>query len=512
MDKSQNTKRIAQNTLLLYFRMGITMLVSLYTSRVVLNTLGVEDFGIYNVVGGFVTMFGFLNSAMSSSTQRFLSFEIGKKNPLKLHRTFIMSVNIHFLIALVILVLAETFGLWFINAKLTIPIERMSAALWVYHFSIFSMLLTVISVPYNALIIAHEKMNAFAWISILEVTLKLIVVFLLVSFDFDKLKFYTVLIFIVSIIIRLVYGVYCKSKFEESKFTFIWDKSMYKELISFAGWNLWGGIAYLIRGQGVNILLNMFFGPVVNAARGISFQINNVLNNFVSNLQTAIKPQIIKQYATGNLTNMHYFVFQGSKYSFFLLLCISIPILFETETILRIWLNIVPDYTIIFTRLVIINTLIDSISGTLMTAAQASGKIKLYQSIVGGLLILNLPISYIFLKMGYEPQITLYISIIIYLIALFSRLIILKKLVQLNIKKFINQVVLRCIVVTICSIVLPFVLYHNMYTSFTRFIVITFISIINTLIFIYFIGLDKRDKTKIIQYLSNNIIIKKSKL
>ena len=506
MDKSQNTKRITQNTLLLYFRMGITMLVSLYTSRVVLNTLGVEDFGIYNVVGGFVTMFGFLNSAMSSSTQRFLSFEIGKNDPIKLHRVFVMSVNIHFLIALVMLILAETLGLWFVNAKLTIPIERMNAALWVYHCSVLSMLLTVISVPYNALIIAHEKMNAFAWLSILEVTLKLIIVFLLTSFGFDKLKFYAILIFIVSIIIRLAYGVYCKSKFKESTFTFFWDKSMYKELISFAGWNLWGGIAYLIRGQGVNILLNMFFGPVVNAARGISFQINNVLNQFVSNLQTAIKPQIIKQYAAGNLTNMHYLVFQGSKYSFFLLLCISIPVLFETEIILKVWLKTVPDYTIVFTRLVIINTLIDSISGTLMTAAQASGKVKLYQSIVGGLLILNFPISYIFLKMGYEPQITLYISIIIYLIALLSRLIILKKLVQLNIKKFINQVVLRCTVVTICSIALPFVLYNNIHSSFTRFMLVTFISIINTLIFIYFIGLGKRDKTKIIQYLSNYIM------
>ena len=372
------------------------MAVSLYTSRVVLNTLGIENFGIYNVVGGFVTMFGFLNNAMASASQRFLTFEIGRKDSIQLRNVFNMSVNIHFIIAFVILIFAETVGLWFVNAKLTIPPERMIAAMWVYQFSILTLMVDMVSVPYNAIIIAHERMNVFAWISIIEVSLKLLIVFMLVWFGFDKLKLYAVLTFGVALIIQLIYGFYCSRNFKESKFRWFWDKALYRILMSYAGWNLWGNAAGVIMGQGVNVLLNIFFGPAVNAARGIAYQVRGAVNSFVTNFQMAMNPQIIKYFATDDLKHMHQLIFQGAKYSFFLLFILSLPILLEAEIILKLWLKIVPEYAVIFTRLIIINILIDSISGPLMTAANASGKIKLYQGIVGGLLILNLPVSYIF--------------------------------------------------------------------------------------------------------------------
>jgi|SRR5690554_3225715 len=480
--------------MMLYIRMLLTMAVTLYTSRIVLNTLGVEDYGIYSVVGGFVTMFGFLNSAMASATQRFLSFEIGRKDVIQLRNVFSMSVNIHFIIALVILLLAETIGLWFVNTQLTIPPERMVAAQWVYQFSILASMVNIISVPYNAIIIAHERMNVFAGVSIAEVGLKLLIVFMLQWFGFDKLKLYAVLMFAVSLIIRLIYGAYCNKKFKESKFRYYWNKPLFKILMSYAGWNLWGNVAGVVMGQGVNVLLNIFFGPGVNAARGIAFQVRGAVQQFVSNFQMAINPQIIKSYASDNLKYMHQLIFQGAKYSFFLLFIMSLPIFLETEIILRLWLKTVPTYTVIFTRLIIVHILIDCFSGTLMTAAQATGRIKLYQSVIGGLLILNLPISYMFLKLGYAPQITLYVSICISGIALFGRLYILKKLVKLKVISFFKSVILRSVSVGLVAITLPLVIYLNNDPSLARFFILGISSLISAFCAIYFVGLDKNEK------------------
>ncbi len=431
------------------------MSISLYTSRVVLATLGVEDYGIYNVVGGFVAVFGFLNNSMATATQRFLSYEIGQRDYAQLARVFSMSVNIHFVIALIIFLLAETIGLWVVDTQLTLPDERIAAAKWVYQFSILAFLVNVVSVPYNAAIIAHERMNVFAWVSVIEVSLKLLIVFMLQWIGYDKLKLYAVLIFGVALIIRVIYGAYCKVNFSESKFRFFWDKPLFKTLLSFAAWNLWGNVAVAMYSQGVNILLNIFFGPVINAARGIAYQVQGTVNGFVQNFQMAINPQIVKSFAADDRNYMHQLIFQSAKYSFFLLFVLSVPILLETETILKLWLNIVPENTVMFTQLVIINALIDSISGSLMTAAQASGKIKLYQGVVGGLLISILPISYLFLKLGFPPEITLYISISVSVIALFSRLIIISPLVNLSIKGYLKNVVLRIALVVIFTITLP---------------------------------------------------------
>lgn len=474
--------------------MLLTMAVSLYTSRIVLNTLGVEDFGIYNVVGGFVTMLGFFNSSMSAATQRFLSFEIGRKDTIQFGRVFSMSMSIHVLISIIIFILAETIGLWFVNVHLSIPLNRLSAANWVYQFSVFAFIVTVLSVPYNAIIIAHERMNIFAWVSVLEVGLKLLSVFMLQWFGFDKLKLYAVLIFIVSLIIRFIYTIYCNYNFSESKYRFFWDRALFKTLISYAGWSLWGSAAGVLYNQGVNILLNIFFGPLINAARGIAYQIQGTVNGFVSNFQMAMNPQIIKSFASGDIRYMHQIIFQGAKYSFFLLFTISLPILFETEIILRLWLKIVPDYTVIFTKLVIINILIDSISGPLMTAAQATGKIKLYQMVVGGLLLMILPISYVFLKMGFAPEVTIYISIFISILATFARLIILRKTVSLSFSYFFFNVIVKILIVCFVAILLPLSIQYFMSESIEKTIMVIIFSFVSTCMSSYYIGLDKREK------------------
>ncbi len=470
------------------------MAVSLYTSRIVLNTLGVTDFGIYNVVGGLITMFGFLNSSMASATQRFLSFELGMKNYLQLGRVFSMSLNIHLIIALLILLLGETVGLWFVNTQLTIPAERMAAANWVYQFSVLAFMVNVVSVPYNATIIAHERMNIYAWVSIIEVSLKLLVVFMLQWFGFDKLKFYAVLIFLVSLFIRIIYGIYCKRNLLETKYQLFWDRTLFYTLFNYAGWNLWGNAAGVLHGQGVNILLNIFFGPVVNAARGIAYQVMGAVNGFVQNFQMAMNPQIIKSFALGDIRYMHQLILQGAKYSFFLIFILSLPILLETETILRLWLKIVPEYAVIFTQLVIINILIDSISGPLMTAAQASGKIKIYQGVVGGLLLLILPLSYLFIKLGHPPQVTIYISIVISMAALYARLLILRGLVKINIKDFLSKVLFRCILVVSVALILPLCVNLILEESVTKFILVTSAAFLSAPFAVYIYGLNKIER------------------
>lgn len=488
-NKSEN-KRIASNTAMLYIRMLLTLGVSLYTSRIILITLGVKDFGIYNVVGGFVTMTGILNNAMATSTQRFLSYEIGRRNFKQLANVFSMSITIHFIIAIFILLIAESFGLWFINTQLIIPHDRMEAAKWVYQFAVLALIVNVISVPYNAAIIAHERMKAFAWVSLIDVSLKLIIVFILDLFDYDKLKFYALLSFIVAISIRFLYSIYCRSNFTETKYRFFWDTKLFKTLISYASWNLWGNTAQAFYGQGINVLLNIFFGPIANASAGIAYQVRSGINGFVQNFQMAINPPIIKSYASNNLQYMHALIFQGAKYSFFLLFAMSLPILLETEYILKLWLKVVPEYATIFTQLTIIMALINSISGPLMSAAQASGKIRLYQGSVGGLLLLILPVSYLFFKFGFKPHSTFIISIVVYLLALALRLIIVSKLIEMSVLTYLKEVVSKVILVSIVSVIIPISFKHFFPNDEANLVImICGIAVISVLTSIYFIGL-----------------------
>lgn len=505
MTTLNKNKRIVKNTLLLYFRMILTMVVTLYTSRVVLNVLGVEDYGVYNVVGGVVTMFAFFNSAMSNATQRFLSYEIGKEDNDGLKKVFNASQLIHIGIALLIGILAETMGLWFVKTYLVIPAERMEAAVWVYHFSVFAFIVTVIQVPYNAIIIARERMNAFAYISVLEVFLKLVIVFMLSCLDFDKLKLYGVLYFVVILLIGFVYRVYTRINFKETEFELIKDKELYKTLLYYSGWNLFGNIAGIAKVQGINILLNIFFGPIVNAARGIASQVQGAVNSFVVNFQMAVNPQIIKSYASGDNDYMTLLTIRSSKLSFYLLFLLSFPIILEVEQVLKLWLKVVPEYAPIFTVLVLVVVLIDCFSGPLMTAAQATGKIKMYQIVVGTLQFLILPLSYLFLVNGYSPEIAMYINIVISIIALFFRIYFLKYLIDFPVLVFVRDVIIRCGVVVIVSISLPLFVKYNLDVTYFNLFTVIVLAFVWTIIVMYVIGLNKLEKEFLLKLVRKKI-------
>lgn len=494
MDNSGNNKRIAKNTLLLYVRMILTMAVSLYTSRVLLNTLGIQDFGIFSVVGSIVILFEFINGSMTASTQRFLSFEIGKGNSIGLDKIFSMSINIHVLIAAITLLLAETIGLWFVKTHLTIPNGRLDAALWIYHFSVLSFILTILRVPYNAMIIANEKMQAFAIISVIDVVMKLLIVFILLVIDFDKLKLYGLLVFGATLIISFLYKAYCKYRFRALSYRWKWDKNLFKTLLSFAGWNLWSNIAYIAFTTGINVLLNIFFGPTVNAARGIAYQVNGALGGFVANLRVAMNPQIIKSYATGDTLYMTKLAFTGSKFSFFLLLVLSLPLLIDIDVVLKLWLNIVPEYTALFCRLVIINTMVDCISAPLSTIAQATGKIKVYQITTGLLFFSILPISYLFLQFHFPPETPHYINIFISVVATITQIIMISRLVTFSRIDFLKEVVIPILFVSLLACVLPLFIYFTMDAGFSRFLCITFAAIFSSLSSIYLVGMRQEER------------------
>lgn len=476
----------------MFFTMGVT----LYTSRVVLNSLGIQDYGIYVIVGGVVSLFSFFNSAMSSATQRFLAFEIGRKDDIVLKQTFNATLNIHLGIGVLILVLAETVGLWFVNYKLNVPLEKMNAINWVYQFSILTFLVGVVQVPYNALIIARERMNIYAVFSIVEVSLKLLILYLLVVSPFEKLITYAVLIFCVTILIASFYKFYCKRNFTESKYQFYYEKQLYSTLVSYSGWNLFGNLAAVAKGQGINILLNLFFGTILNAAYGITMQVQGAVSVFVTNFQMAVNPQIIKNYAVGNTKQSLNLIFQSAKFSYFLMFLIACPVIFNIDFILKIWLKNPPEYTSIFVVLSLINILIDSISGPLMTGAQATGNIKWYQIVIGTLIFLNLPISYFLLILYKLPYLIFYVSIAISIISLVFRFIFLNKLVQLPILDFLKNVLLKISIVTLMLILLnqfiiqKIIIENNWVNFILNISLVTFFS----LLLIYFVGINNEEK------------------
>lgn len=496
-----NNKRIAKNTLLLYFRMLFLMAIQLYTSRVVLITLGVEDYGIYNVVGGVVAMFSFLNSAMTASTQRYLTFELGKGNLEKLCKVFSTSLNIHILISVTVIILSETVGLWFLSEKLVIPPDRMSSALIVFQLSVLTTVIAILSYPFNADIIAHEKMSAFAYISILEASCKLGVVFLLVWGEYDKLIFYAFLLTIVQLLICICYIIYCLHNFAETRFHFYYDKNMFCEMIGFAGWNLWGNIAAILMGQGLNLLLNVFFGPAVNAARAISVQVQNAIHQFSSNFQMALNPQITKTYATGKFEEMHKLVFRSSKITFLVLFIICLPVLVETPFILKLWLRTVPDNTVVFLRIMILSMIIDSMSNPFMISAAATGKVKKYQSIIGGIILFILPVSYLVLKCGGKPWSVFVVHFCMCSIAFVVRLMIIRPMIHINIKDYFSNVISRCAVVFILSIIIPFLLYISLSDGIVNAVCIILVSVLCALLASFFIGLDMHERKVIYQKL-----------
>jgi len=505
---SENNKRIAKNTMMLYFRMLLIMGVSLYTVRIVLDALGAVDYGLYNVVGGIVVMFSFLSNTMASASQRFFAFELGKKDYAQLKKTFSMTMTIYVLIAVVILILAETVGLWFLNTQMTIPAERMEAANWVYQFTILSFMMTMFTIPYNAVIIAHERMKVYAWVSIAEAALKLLIVYLLVLFAYDKLKLYAVLMFAVTALITFIYRRYCKRQFEECSYSFYWNKALFRELIGYSGWNLVGAVSAVLSNQGINVLLNIFFGPVVNAARAIAFQASSAITQFSTNFFTAVNPQIIKYYAADEKERMKQLVFQSSKFSYFLVLVLSMPVLLETKFVLTLWLREIPEYVVLFCRLVIITALVNSLAHPLITAALATGKIKKYQLVVGGILLLNLPLSYLFLKMGFPPEITMYIALAITAVSIIARLLMLRKMIRLSIREYFKNVMARVFCVSILSYIPPLFVLFNMEQSWARFLIAGLSSLISTALLIYFLGTNTSERRYIDQLITNRVIKK----
>lgn len=446
---SENNKRIAKNTLMLYVKMGVMMLVQLYTSRVVLQTLGVDDFGIYNVVGGVVVLFSFLNAAMSSATQRFLNFELGKKDFVQVGRVFSMSMTVHFVIAGTVLILAETVGLWFLNSELNISADRMIAANWVYQFSVASTLLGILLVPYNATIIAYERMSFYAWTSILKALMLLGIVYLLVIGNTDKLILYAGLVFAVNALMQIVYIAYCRRVFPQTAiYKPFRDKKLFRELISFSGWSLFGGVANMSASQGINIVMNIFCGVAVNAAMGIANQVNAAVYQFVANFQTAFNPQIIKLYSSGETESFIRLIFRASKISYFMMFLLTLPLLLNTEFILGIWLGEVPEFAADFTRLTLAFALVDALSGPLWMSVQATGEIRNYQLIVSAFIFSNLPFAILLLWLGAPPVWVLVLKVFINIVVTVWRSFYLKGKVGLPTWKFLKEVLGRACIVS----------------------------------------------------------------
>ena len=491
---AENTKRIAKNTLMLYVRMLFGMLVSLYTSRVVLNTLGVEDYGIYNVVGGFVAMFSIISSSLSASVSRFLTFELGKGDKKRLKEIFSTSLLIHAVLAGVIFILAESIGVWFLNTQMTIPKERLEAANWVLQCSIFTFIINLISIPYNALIIAYERMKVFAYISILEAVGKLAIALLITMLTTDKLILYAILMCTIAFIIRMTYGAYCKKHFEECTFHFVFDKELLRRMFSFAGWNFIGATATILRDQGGNIVINLFCGPAVNAARGIAFQVNTAIHGFITNFMTALNPQITKSYASGDKNYMMSLILHGARLSFYMLLFLSLPVLVNTHYILMLWLKIVPEHSVTFVRLVLILGMCEAISNPLITAMLATGNIRKYQIIVGSLNMMNLPISYILLFMGMYPEAVFIVAIILSISCLAARILLLRGMIGLSGKDFLIKVCVNVIIVTAFSTIFPIWLATQLSESFSSFVYLTMSSFVCTGIVIYYVGLNKAER------------------
>ena len=493
-DTSSANKRIAKNTLVLYVRMLFTMGISLFTSRVILQTLGVEDYGISSVVGGVISMFTFINAAMVSSTQRYLNFELVRGDANQLRSVFSTSLQIHALIALAIIVLSETVGLWFLNEKLVIPEARMTAAMWVYQCSILSCAVSIMSTPYNAVIVAHEKMSAFAYISILDVSLKLLVVYLLVVLPFDKLIILAILNLLVQLFIRYIYTLYCHRHFPESYFQFRFNKTLFKEMFGFAGWSFWGNLAAILYTQGLNMMLNIFFGPIVNAARGIAVQVQSAVQQFVGGFQTALNPQITKNYASNNLPQMHSLMFRSARFSFLLLFFLSLPVLMETNFILTLWLKTVPDDAVIFTQIMICISLIYTTANPCVIANQATGKVKIYQMVVGGILLLILPISYVVLKLGAPAYSVFIVHFCIESVAQFSRMYMLRKLIHLPLWQYMKNIYIPIVSTVAIAIILPLVVRMQVAEGWLRFLAVGFTCVLSVGASSYFIGFTKQER------------------
>lgn len=494
-DTSDNNKRIAKNSLLLYGRMVIVMAIGLFTSRIVLRALGLEDYGIYNLVGGLVVFFTVINAAMLSSTQRYINYGLGNKNKINLSAIFHTSWIIHAILALLIVLFAETLGTWLLTNKLQIPPDKASVAMFVFQISIVTVVVQVLTIPYNAMVVAYEKMSVFALISIIQTVLTLFVALSLLLVDGWKLWLYAFLMFVVQSVVALSYFIYCRRNFAEVSGNFVFEKNLFKEMIIFAGWCMVGCAAGILYTQGLNILLGMFFLPVINAARGVAVTIQGAVGQIFNNVQTAVVPQLLQSYARKDFEYFYSLIFKSSKYFSFLLLIVAIPFLIRTPQIIELWLGEVPAYSVIFSRILICVTIIDAISAPLMRASDATGDIKKYHLAVGGVLLTIVPISYLFLKLGGPPQSVFYVYLSVSICALFTRLLILRQKIKLSIRKYVFQVLVRIIFVIVTSFPLCYILSQYIRMNFVGLIIflIATTSIILSSIFAF--GMTKSEQT-----------------
>ena len=501
---SQSTK-IAKNTFIMYIRMFVMLLIGLYTSRVVLNTLGVSDYGIYNVVGGVVSMFAVISSSLSSSISRFITFEIGHGDISKLKDIFSTSVLAQVILAIFMFLIMELVGIWFLNYKMNIPITRLGAANMVMHCSILTFVFALINTPFNAEIIAHERFGIFAYITLAEACLKLLIVYILDVSPYDKLKTYAVLLLLVAVVFQVVYIVYCKKMFEECTIRLRLNKKLIKEMTGFAGWSFWGNASWILNSQGIDVLINLFFGVTLNAARGIANQVNSVVQGFVSNFTVTLNPQITKSYAQNNFDNLHKLVFVGAKYSYFLMLIFSIPICLETKQLLVLWLKVVPDYSVIFVRLTLISTMIFVLGMTLTVAQSSTGKMKRMAMGTSLLTFLEFPFVYICFKYGMSAISCYIVHIVIYFTLLFVKIQIVKRDIRITCMAFIRSVLFKVLLVTILAIPIPMFVYCQLNETVLRLLLVSFASILSSLLFIYCLGMNNNERKILISYVKNKI-------
>ena len=503
-----NNKRIAKNTIALYARMMLQMVIGLYTSRVILNALGVNDFGIYNVVGSVVGMLNFINTSMSNATMRFITFEEGKGNFSKLNTVFCTSMNIHIVIAIFTFIFLDSVGVWFLYNKMVIAPERLNAAFWVLQFSIITCVVNIISVPYNACIIAHEKMGAFAFISMLQQVVTLGLALFLPFYDGDRLILYAVILMMVQLIIRIIYGQYCKRNFQETTYHFIWDKQTTLEMSKFAGWTLNGNIAWVGYTQGLNVLMNLFCGPAVNAARGIAFTVQQKITDFCNNFQVAVEPQITKTYSVGEYENMHKLIIMSSKFSFFLMLVLSLPIFIEIDEILRLWLKIVPEHTANFVRLILCCSVIDIYRNPMNTSIHATGNIKVFQLWEATTLLLIVPFAYMALKWGAGAESVFVVQLIIFVVVQAERIFIVCPRINMRKMTYLKELLFPSIKVLALSLLVPLMLLvfwpieEGMLLQLFIYLLVIFSSTVGV---IYFWGLSQQEKLRIKQLIKSKL-------
>ncbi|MAD54269.1 hypothetical protein [Idiomarina sp. UBA3162] len=479
--------------------------VSLYTSRILLDTLGAEDFGLYHVVAGIVVLAGFLQGALSGTTQRFLAFELGKKEATDLRNVFGMSVNIHIIFALLMLVIVGGVGTYIVPSIITFDESRLTAVIFLFWFSLVSFALNIAVVPFHAMIVAHEEMRIFAWISIGQAVLNLGIVILIQYLPYDALIAYGALTLLATTVVSGVYVAYVLTRYKEQRFCLGWDQKLFKRLVSFSGWSIWGNAAPIFSNQGINILLNVYFGPLVNAAKSIGNQASNALGQFVSNLQYAVNPQIIKSYSRNDHSYTIKLLYYGSKYNFFLIFTLAFPILLRTENVLKIWLVEPPPYSATFLKLILINAILDSIFRPLITAAQATGNIKLYQIVVGGILLLNVPFSYVVVQMGYNPSSVFIVAILVTILAAVARIFMLKRIFNFSFTEYSKCALIKIFQVSALSISLGTTFNHmvSVQLNILEMLLFCFLVMLITGFCVWMLGLERSERGKILSFIKS---------